>query len=82
MSNPVIAISYRREDSVAVAGRLYDSSSPLADRSFHGLDSIPPGSIRAYHCDIERSQLIIALIGRMACEEEVLPIYDNDDVGR
>jgi hypothetical protein len=63
----VIAISYRREDSVAVAGRLYDRLESAFGRQnvFMDFDSIPAGvNFREYIVGaIERSQLVIALIG-------------------
>jgi hypothetical protein len=71
----VIAISYRREDSVTVAGRLYDrlESAFGKENVFMDFDSIPAGvNFRDYIiAAIERSQLVIALIGPKWVGEKV-----------
>jgi len=63
----MIAISYRREDSMPIAGRLYDRLQAKFGKQnvFMDFDSIPPGvdfreRIRQ---TIERSNLVIAVIG-------------------
>jgi len=63
----MIAISYRREDTIAVAGRLYDRLEAKFGKSnvFMDFDSIRPGfdfrdQIKA---TIKRSAALIALIG-------------------
>jgi Skp family chaperone for outer membrane proteins len=63
----LIAISYRREDSLPVAGRLYDRLQAQFGKPnvFMDFDSIPPGmdfreQIRQM---IERSKVVIAIIG-------------------
>jgi hypothetical protein len=84
----VIAISYRREDSVAVAGRLYDRLESTFGRQnvFMDFDSIPVGAnFREYIiAAIERSQLVIALIGPKWLGErgEGSRICDTDDFVR
>jgi hypothetical protein len=63
----MIAISYRREDSLAVAGRLYDRLQTKFGKKnvFMDFDSIPPGADFRQHIKqmIERSNLVIAIIG-------------------
>jgi hypothetical protein len=63
----MIAISYRREDSLPIAGRLYDRLQAKFGKQnvFMDFDSIPPGvdfrdQIKQI---IERSKLVIAMIG-------------------
>ena len=63
----MIAISYRREDSMPIAGRLYDRLQAKFGKQnvFMDFDSIPPGvdfRERIRHT-IERSNLVIAVIG-------------------
>jgi TIR domain len=63
----MIAISYRRGDSLAIAGRLYDRLQSKFGRKnvFMDFDSIPPGVDfrNQIKQTIERSDLVIALIG-------------------
>jgi hypothetical protein len=63
----VIAISYRREDSLPIAGRLYDRLQAKFGKKnvFMDFDSIPPGADFRQHIKqmIERSKLVIAIIG-------------------
>jgi hypothetical protein len=63
----MIAISYRREDSLPIAGRLYDRlQAEFGKRNvFMDFDSIPPGvDFRERIKEtIERSNLVIAVIG-------------------
>ena len=63
----MIAISYRREDSLPIAGRLYDRlQAEFGKRNvFMDFDSIPPGvDFRERIKEtIEKSDLVIALIG-------------------
>jgi TIR domain len=63
----VIAISYRREDSLPIAGRLYDRLQAKFGRQnvFMDFDSIPAGVDFREHIKqtIERSDLVIAVIG-------------------
>ena len=43
-ADPMIAISYRREDSISIAGRLYDRLQAKFGKKnvFMDFDSIPP----------------------------------------
>lgn len=63
----MIAISYRRDDSLPVAGRLYDRLQAKFGRGnvFMDFDSIPPGVDFREQIEqmIERSSLVIAVIG-------------------
>jgi WD40 repeat protein len=63
----MIAISYRREDSLPIAGRLYDRLQAKFGKKnvFMDFDSIPPGADFHQHIKqmIERSKLVIAIIG-------------------
>jgi len=63
----MIAISYRREDSLPIAGRLYDRLQAKFGKKnvFMDFDSIPPGADFRQHIKqmIERSKLVIAVIG-------------------
>src|ERR1700730_7268883 len=63
----MIAISYRREDSLPIAGRLYDRLQAKFGKQnvFMDFDSIPPGVDFREHIKqtIERSNLVIAMIG-------------------
>src|SRR5215831_6117597 len=63
----MIAISYRREDSLPVAGRLYDRLQAKFGKNnvFMDFDSIPPGADFREQIKqmIERSKVVIAIIG-------------------
>jgi hypothetical protein len=63
----MIAISYRREDSLSVAGRLYDRLEQRFgnENVFMDFDSIPPGvDFRdQIKNTIERSKVVIVVIG-------------------
>ena len=63
----MIAISYRREDSISIAGRLYDRLQAKFGKKnvFMDFDSIPPGAdFRQHiHQTIQRSNLVIVVIG-------------------
>jgi WD40 repeat protein len=63
----MIAISYRREDSLPIAGRLYDRLQAKFGRKnvFMDFDSIPPGADFRQHIRqmIECSNVVIAIIG-------------------
>src|SRR6266699_465958 len=63
----MIAISYRREDSLPTAGRLYDRLQAKFGKNnvFMDFDSIPPGMDFREQIKqmIERSKLVIAIIG-------------------
>ncbi|MGE5218868.1 MAG: toll/interleukin-1 receptor domain-containing protein [Chloroflexota bacterium] len=63
-----IFISYRREDSAAYAGRLYDRLSARfgADQVFMDVDDIPPGADFAAHigAKVGSCDALIAVIGR------------------
>src|SRR5438128_4242978 len=63
----MIAISYRHEDSLPIAGRLYDRlQAKLGKKNvFMDFDSIPPRADFRQHIKqmIERSKLVIAIIG-------------------
>ena len=64
---PRIFISYRREDSIAYAGRLHDHLSEHfgADQVFMDLGQIAPGDdfVEVLDARIRESDLVIALIG-------------------
>ena len=63
----MIAISYRREDSLPIAGRLYDRLQAKFGKQnvFMDFDSIPGGVDFPEHIKqtIERSELVVAVIG-------------------
>ncbi len=63
-----IFISYRREDSAAYAGRLYDRLSAHfgADQVFMDVDDIPPGADFAAHIDakVGSCDAMVVVIGR------------------
>ena len=63
----MIAISYRREDSLPIAGRLFDRLQAKFGKKnvFMDFDSIPPGMDFREQIKqmIERSKLVIAIIG-------------------
>jgi hypothetical protein len=63
----MIAISYRREDSLPIAGRLYDRLQATFGKKnvFMDFDSIPPGMDfrEQIKQTIERSNLVVAIIG-------------------
>jgi hypothetical protein len=63
-----IFISYRREDSAAYAGRLYDRLCAQfgADQVFMDVDDIPPGADFAAHIDakVGSCDALIAVIGK------------------
>jgi TIR domain len=63
----MIAISYRREDSMPVAGRLYDRLEQRFGKEnvFMDFDSIPPGVDFRDQIEntIERSKVVIVIIG-------------------
>src|SRR5205814_7980431 len=63
----MIAISYRREDSLPIAGRLYDRLQAKFGKQnvFMDFDSIPPGVDfrEQIKRTIERSNIVIAVIG-------------------
>ena len=68
----MIAISYRREDSLPTAGRLYDRLQAKFGKEnvFMDFDSIPPGMDFREQIKqmIERSKLVIAIIGPISQE--------------
>jgi ketosteroid isomerase-like protein len=70
---PMIAISYRREDSMAIAGRLYDRLEAKFGKQnvFMDFDSIRPGfDFRSQIKDtIEQSKVVVAVIGPQWCGE-------------
>jgi TIR domain len=65
---PDIFISYRREDAVAHAGRLYDRLAPHFGKEhvFRDIDTIKPGEdfVEALEKTIEACDVFIAVIGR------------------
>jgi TIR domain-containing protein len=65
---PGIFISYRREDSSAYAGRLYDRLSARfgADQVFMDVDDIPPGADFAAHIDakVGSCDAMVVVIGK------------------
>jgi len=67
MASPTIFISYRREDSVGHAGRLYDRLAERfgEDHVYRDIDTIPPGAdfVEAVRQKINQSNILLALIG-------------------
>ena len=63
-----IFISYRREDSAAYAGRLYDRLSAHfgAEQVFMDVDDIPPGADFASHIDakVGSCDAMVVVIGK------------------
>ena len=66
-TTPRLFISYRREDSIAYAGRLYDHLSAHfgADRVFMDIGQIEAGDdfVKVLDSEIAASDVVIALIG-------------------
>jgi hypothetical protein len=64
---PSLFISYRREDTVAYAGRLYDHLGNHfgADKVFMDIGQIAPGEdfVEVLEARIRSSEVVIALIG-------------------
>src|SRR3954451_23889857 len=67
LGQDVIAISYRRQDSLPIAGRLYDRLQGEFGKGnvFMDFDSIPYGVDFRQHIKdmLDRSKVLIALIG-------------------
>ncbi|MEP6495279.1 MAG: ankyrin repeat domain-containing protein [bacterium] len=67
MRTPAVFISYRRDDSVGHAGRLYDRLAQQlgAERVFRDLDGIPAGQdfVAAIKGAIEKCDVLLAVIG-------------------
>ncbi len=65
---PTIAISYRRSDSSAIAGRIYDRLAAHYGENnvFMDIDNIPLGiDFRThFHETLQRTDVLIAVIGR------------------
>jgi hypothetical protein len=64
---PRITISYRREDSLDITGRIFDRLAAHFGRDavFRDIDNIPPGADFRKHIDIvlEESDIILAIVG-------------------
>jgi len=65
---PGVFISYRREDSAAYAGRLYDHLAARfgADRVFMDIDTIRPGDdfVKVFSDKVAACEVLIAVIGK------------------
>ena len=70
----MISLSYRREDSVAIAGRLYDRLQASFGREhvFMDFDSIPGGADFREHIDrtITQSHVVLALMALFGLPSE------------
>jgi len=69
-AGPRIFISYRRADSRVSSGRIYAwLSERLEGRVFMDVEGIPPGDnfVKAIRGEIERSTLLLAIIGKDWC---------------
>jgi len=64
---PRITISYRRDDSLAITGRIFDRLAGHFGRDavFRDIDSIPPGADFRRHIDrvLDESDIVLAIIG-------------------
>lgn len=64
---PRIAISYRRDDSLDITGRIFDRLAAHFGREavFRDIDNIPPGADFRRHIDIvlDQSDIILAIVG-------------------
>jgi hypothetical protein len=62
-----ITISYRREDSEAITGRIFDRLSTVYGRDalFRDIDNIPPGIDFRDHIDnaLHASDIVVVIIG-------------------
>lgn len=85
-----VFISYRREDSAASAGRLYDAlvTHLPAEAVFKDVDSIPLGADfkKVIASSISESSIVLAIIGRQfatVCDDDGnRRIFKNDDFVR
>ncbi|MHC1563297.1 TIR domain-containing protein [Actinomycetospora sp. C-140] len=81
---PTVFVSYRRDDTKHLAGRLYDrlASSLSADRVFVDVSTIDPGE--DFGSAIERAvtsaDVVLVLIGRQWLRLDPRPRTDADDV--
>jgi hypothetical protein len=64
---PRITISYRRDDSLDVTGRIFDRLAEHFGREavFRDIDNIPPGADFRRHIDrvLEESNIVLAVVG-------------------
>ena len=64
---PRITISYRRDDSLDITGRIFDRLERHFGREavFRDIDSIPPGADFRRHIDriLDESDIILAIVG-------------------
>jgi hypothetical protein len=64
---PRITISYRRDDSLDITGRIFDRLADHFGREavFRDIDSIPPGADFRRHIDrvLDESDIILAIVG-------------------
>lgn len=64
---PRITISYRRDDSLDITGRIFDRLANHFGRQsvFRDIDSIPPGANFRQHIDrvLEQSDIVLAIVG-------------------
>jgi TIR domain len=67
MAMPAIFISYRREDSIGHAGRLYDRLTDRfgRDRVYRDIDAIEAGEdfVEAVRQKVDQSDVLLVLIG-------------------
>jgi hypothetical protein len=64
---PRITISYRRDDSLDITGRIFDRLAAHFGREavFRDIDNIPPGADFRHHIDrvLDESDIILAIVG-------------------
>jgi hypothetical protein len=64
---PRITISYRRDDSLDITGRIFDRLAAHFDREsvFRDIDNIPPGADFRQHIDkvLDTADIILAIVG-------------------
>ena len=64
---PRITISYRRDDTLDITGRIFDRLERHCGREavFRDIDSIPPGADFRRHIDrvLDESDIILAIVG-------------------
>jgi hypothetical protein len=67
LAMPRITISYRRDDSLDITGRIFDRLAGHFGREavFRDIDSIPPGADFRRHIDrvLDESDIILAIVG-------------------
>src|SRR6202035_4860727 len=64
---PRITISYRRDDSIEITGRIFDRLAAHFGREavFRDIDNIPPGTDFRRHVDqaLDKSSIVLAIVG-------------------